>query len=112
MPRLTREQSQAATREKLLAAARVNFARDGYSATSIDRIADEAGFSKGAVYSNFRSKEDLFLAVLASPSQVDLPDLLAAIDSARGPAEIIDVLADWADGQARETGLALLILDH
>jgi AcrR family transcriptional regulator len=112
MPRLTREQSQAATREKLLEAARANFARHGYSATSIDRIADEAGFSKGAVYSNFRNKEDLFLAVMASPALVDMDSLLAAIARAPGPAEIIDVLAEWADSQAQENSWALLILDH
>ncbi|WP_019833590.1 TetR/AcrR family transcriptional regulator [Sphingomonas sp. PR090111-T3T-6A] len=112
MPRLTREQSRAATREKLLAAARANFARHGYDAASVDRIADEAGFSKGAVYSNFRSKEDLFLAVMASPTLVDLPALLTAMDTAPGPAEIIDTLSQWADEQARDNGWALLILDH
>ncbi len=39
------------------------FSADGYHATSLDAVADEAGFTKGAVYSNFASKEDLFFAV-------------------------------------------------
>jgi AcrR family transcriptional regulator len=52
------------SRERLLDAAVQVFARDGYSGTSIDRIAAEAGLSKGAVYWNFVSKEELFFALL------------------------------------------------
>lgn len=37
--------------------------RDGFHATSVDAVADEAGYTKGAVYSNFAGKEDLFFAV-------------------------------------------------
>jgi AcrR family transcriptional regulator len=48
----------------LLDAAERVFARRGYRGASLDEIAEEAGFSKGAVYSNFASKEDLFLALL------------------------------------------------
>jgi AcrR family transcriptional regulator len=112
MARLTREQSQAATREKLLAAARTIFARDGYGGASIDRIADEAGFSKGAVYSNFRGKEDLFLAVMENQSVADLPALLAAIEAASSPAAIVDCLANWADGRARDGDWSFLVLEH
>jgi len=112
MPRLTREQSQAVTREKLLDAARTVFARDGYGGASIERVADEAGFSKGAVYSNFQNKEDLFLAVLEAPTLVDLPELLSAIDAAADPVEVVDILADWADTQARSRDWAFLVLEH
>ena len=59
--RLTREESRAVTREKLLASAYEVMAREGYEGASIDRIAEEAGFSKGAFYSNFDSKEEIFL---------------------------------------------------
>jgi AcrR family transcriptional regulator len=52
------------SRERLLDAAAQVFARDGYSGASIDRIAAEAGLSKGAVYWNFASKEELFFALL------------------------------------------------
>jgi AcrR family transcriptional regulator len=62
--RYTREESQARTRAQLLRAADRLFLRDGYVATSLAAIAEEAGLTKGAVYSNFESKEDLFLAVL------------------------------------------------
>jgi len=62
--RLTREQSRANTRERLLAAARGVFARSGFHGASVEEIASEAGFSTGALYSNFDGKEDLFLALM------------------------------------------------
>lgn len=65
----TREETQARTRADLLRAANRLFLRDGYVATSLAAIAEEAGVTKGAVYSNFESKEDLFLALLAELPQ-------------------------------------------
>lgn len=61
---LSRRDRQLQTREALIFAARDVFAEDGYHGASLDRIAREAGFSKGAVYSNFDGKSDLFLAVM------------------------------------------------
>ncbi len=61
---LTPERRRALTREHLLDAAAIVFARDGYHGASLDDVAAAAGFTKGAVYSNFKSKEDLFLALL------------------------------------------------
>ena len=62
--RRTRGEKKAATREALLDAARRVFARQGYVATSVDEVAWEAGMTKGAVYSNFASKDELFAAVI------------------------------------------------
>jgi AcrR family transcriptional regulator len=70
--RLTREESKARTRSELLKAASRLFLRKGFVATSLSDIAEEAALTKGAVYSNFESKEDLFLALLqeiADPSE-------------------------------------------
>jgi AcrR family transcriptional regulator len=64
VPRLTRAAAQQRTRRALLRTARELFLRDGYFATSLERVADAAGYSKGAVYSNFASKDELCLAVL------------------------------------------------
>jgi AcrR family transcriptional regulator len=64
MEPLTPERRRAMTREHLIEAAAVVFARDGYSGASLDDVAATAGFTKGAVYSNFKSKEDLFLALI------------------------------------------------
>lgn len=62
--RLSRDEQRARTRAELLAAAATVFARNGYHATSVDMVAEAAGYTKGAVYSNFASKEDLFLALI------------------------------------------------
>jgi AcrR family transcriptional regulator len=60
---LTRADRQAQTREELVEAADRLFTTKGFHATAIDAVADAAGYTKGAVYSNFASKEDLFFAV-------------------------------------------------
>jgi AcrR family transcriptional regulator len=62
--RETRAEKQARTRAELLETAAKVFARRGYKGASIEEIAEEAGYSHGAVYSNFDGKADLFLAVL------------------------------------------------
>jgi AcrR family transcriptional regulator len=61
--RMTREESRARTRELVLDSASVIFRRDGFHQASIDEIAEEAGFSRGAVYSSFANKEEFFLAL-------------------------------------------------
>ena len=61
---LTPARRREMTRRHLLDAAAAVFARDGFHGASLDDVAATAGFTKGAVYSNFKSKEDLFLAVL------------------------------------------------
>jgi AcrR family transcriptional regulator len=60
---MTRAESKQHTRAAVLAAAHEVFARDGFHGATLERVAQEAGFTKGAVYSAFDSKADLFLAV-------------------------------------------------
>ena len=62
--RLTRAEQTERNRASVLAAALRVFLARGYHAASLDQIADEAGFSKGVVYSQFASKADLFLTLL------------------------------------------------
>src|SRR5262245_38746350 len=62
--RLSRLERKSQTRAELLRAARVVFLRRGFHGASVDEIAEEAGYTKGAVYSNFAGKDDLYLAVL------------------------------------------------
>ncbi|MEU8200306.1 helix-turn-helix domain-containing protein [Streptosporangium sp. NPDC049046] len=64
MVRLTRVQQQERTRRFVLTAAREEFTEHGYAAAKVDRIADRADLTRGAVYSNFPSKRALYLAVL------------------------------------------------
>jgi AcrR family transcriptional regulator len=62
--RLSRAERKEMTRELLLDAAIEVFAEKGYHGASLDDVADTAGFTKGAVYSNFTRKSDLFRALL------------------------------------------------
>jgi AcrR family transcriptional regulator len=64
--RLTRVEAKARTRELLLEAAAETFARKGFAGASVEEIAENAGFSIGALYSNFGGKEQLFLELLGS----------------------------------------------
>ncbi len=62
--RLSRQERKAQTRERLIDAAAQVFAQRGFEAASLDEVAAAAGYTKGAVYSNFASKTDLLIALL------------------------------------------------
>jgi AcrR family transcriptional regulator len=62
--RLTREESQAQTRAALIAVGRKHFLRYGLGGAVAEKIAEDAGYSRGALYSNFGGKEELFVAVI------------------------------------------------
>jgi AcrR family transcriptional regulator len=64
MERLTRAEKQAQTRQALLDAARDVFIERGFAGASVEQIAAAAGFTRGAFYSNFSSKEELFAELL------------------------------------------------
>jgi AcrR family transcriptional regulator len=62
--RLTRKEKQAETRQRLLDAAEQVFLRRGLQGSSVEEITAEAGFTRGAFYSNFKSKDELFVELL------------------------------------------------
>lgn len=62
--RLTREESRAQTRSTLISVGRKHFLRYGLGGAVAETIAEDAGYSRGALYSNFDGKEELFLAVI------------------------------------------------
>jgi AcrR family transcriptional regulator len=62
--RLTRKEQQAETRQRLLDAAERVFLRRGLQGSSVEEISAEAGFTRGAFYSNFKSKDELFVELL------------------------------------------------
>src|SRR6266487_6867134 len=87
--RLTREQSRQRTREALIASAMQVFARDGYAGASVDAIAEQAGYTVGALYSNFATKQELFLAVFEHHCVGELAALRALADQATSPQELL-----------------------
>ena len=82
------------TRRHLLDAARIVFAENGFHGTSIDEVAARAGFTKGAVYSNFKSKDDLFLAVLDDHLEQQMGAIHADLEGGRPPEEEIPRMRD------------------
>ena len=107
MARLTRAQSQARTRERLVATAREMFLTDGYHATSLDKVADTAGFSKGAVYSNFRNKDELCLAVLDDIHAGHIEEV-AAVVVGKSQEAAIAAFAEWAERMIGDEGWTVL----
>jgi AcrR family transcriptional regulator len=83
---------RAATRAAILETGRRLFGRDGFAATSMDRIAAEAGVAKGAVYHHFATKEAVFEAVFEAVSE----DL--ARDVAKASRGSVDALAAMVAG--------------
>jgi AcrR family transcriptional regulator len=84
----TRKERQAHTRARLMDSAAELAARRGIQGTSLDAVAERAGFTKGAVYANFRSKEELFLAMLDEHFQEHIEEVERAFaDSDESPPE-------------------------
>ena len=84
---LTPERRRQQTRDYLLRAAEQVFAARGFHGASLDEVAAVAGFTKGAVYSNFKNKDDLFLALLESRSALDMDALRVAVADSEAAGE-------------------------
>ncbi|MDX3797755.1 TetR/AcrR family transcriptional regulator [Streptomyces sp. AK04-3B] len=97
MARLTRAESQARTREHVLDTAHELFLRDGFTATSIERVAEAAGYSKGAVYSNFATKNELCLAVLDRIAMQQVAHIAVAMGDAPRIEDRLAGFARWAE---------------
>ena len=94
---LTPERRRQQTRDYLLAAAAQVFAERGFHGATLDEVAAVAGFTKGAVYSNFKNKDDLFIALLESRYQSGMASLRAHLETAETPHQASDFLGRIAD---------------
>jgi AcrR family transcriptional regulator len=83
--RLTRKEQQAQTRARLLEAAERVFLRRGLQASSVEEIAAEAGFSRGAFYSNFSSKDELFVELLHERVYSQYAEMAYETEAQSGP---------------------------
>jgi AcrR family transcriptional regulator len=110
--RMTRAQSRANTRERLLGAARRVFARSGFHGASVEEIASEAGFSTGALYSNFDGKEDLFLVLMEREIDEHAREISEAVRARTSVAERATGGArQWMTMIAREPEVLLLFME-
>jgi AcrR family transcriptional regulator len=99
---LTPDRRRELTRRHLLDAAAAEFARQGFHGASLDAVAAAAGFTKGAVYSNFSSKADLFLAVIDDRMASQTKTLnaeIATVDPSVQREHVQQTVADLALGE-------------
>ena len=110
---LTQERRRQLTRDHLLAAAAQVFAERGFHGATLDEVAQVAGFTKGAVYSNFKNKDDLFLALFKANYEREMAQLMATLGNSVIPA--VDRLSDFValiQGESqRAPNSALLYLE-
>jgi AcrR family transcriptional regulator len=109
--RVTRRDRAAANRAALLAAARKVFLAAGYHGASVDAVAGEAGFTIGAVYSQFGGKAELFLALLEQRIEERIGQIRSVVDGSGVAAELTAVARQWAGVLRTDLDWTLLVIE-
>jgi AcrR family transcriptional regulator len=109
--RVTRRDRAAANRAALLAAARRVFLAAGYHGASVDAVAGEAGFTIGAVYSQFGGKAELFLALLEQRIEERIGRIRSVVDGSGVAAELTAVARQWAGVLRTDLDWTLLVIE-
>jgi len=108
----SRQQARTnATRRKLLLAAEQIFARDGFEAARLEDIAGLAGYTRGAFYANFQSKEDIFFALLERWVGQRISEVDALLVQRESPAKLLRALREHYAQITQDRRLALLSLE-
>jgi AcrR family transcriptional regulator len=107
----TRAERQARTREELIEAAERLFTGEGFHATSVADVAAEAGYTTGAVYSNFASKEDLFLAVYERRAEAAVRHAERTFAELEPAAALESLAMDTAARRGRDDGWLAVFLE-
>jgi AcrR family transcriptional regulator len=108
----SRQQARTdATRRKLLVAAERIFARDGFEAARLEDIASLAGYTRGAFYANFQSKEDIFFALLERWVGRRIFEVDALLAQRESPARLLRALREHYAQIMQDRRLALLSLE-
>jgi AcrR family transcriptional regulator len=108
--RLSRGQSRAETRRRLIDAAAEVFAERGFHGASVEEIAERAGYTRGAFYSNFSGKDDAFLSVYDERMDVQIQEIGDLMRASSDPADFLTTLR----GRRRDapTTFAWMLLEH
>ena len=112
-PRTRSRQTErtAATRRKLLTAAKRIFAQDGFEAARLEDIAAGAGYTRGAFYANFESKEDIFFVLLEEWVRERIESGTAALRQHKNPLDKLAALRKHYAGVAKDRRLVLISLE-
>jgi AcrR family transcriptional regulator len=100
-----------ATKRKLLKSARRVFARDGFEASRIDDIASDAGFTRGAFYAHFETKEELFLALLEDEAARRVKELRELLLNETGDAARLEAIRRFYAEQVSNESWCILLLE-
>jgi AcrR family transcriptional regulator len=92
--RLTRTEARAQTRQRIVDAAMRVFAMEGYAGASVNAIAEQAGYTIGALYSNFGTKDEVFLAAFEQHCGAELASLEELIASTHGVEELMGAITE------------------
>jgi AcrR family transcriptional regulator len=112
MEKLSRQQLRTReTQSRLLNAAEDIFVRDGYEAAQLDEIAARADRSKGAVYTHFKSKEDLFLALFEHRTRTYIQRLVASLQQCSSRKRMMQAFRDFYVGLLRDRTWPILTLE-
>jgi AcrR family transcriptional regulator len=109
--RVSRSEQTEQNRERLLAAARRIFVAKGFDAATLDQIAEEAGLSKGAVYSQFESKADVFLTLLERRISERAERQRKLAEALRGLEDLDQLFAAVARISSAEPAWTLLVIE-
>jgi len=109
--RLSQQERTEQTRSRLLKAAERIFARDGFEAAKLEEICARAGYTRGAFYANFQSKEDLFIAMLQEEALKQLAGVRLALDPARGSKAKLRALRKYTVELPRDHTWAVLFTE-
>jgi AcrR family transcriptional regulator len=111
-PVVSRQRARTeATRKKLLAAAEKTFVRDGFEAARLEDIASLAGYTRGAFYANFKSKEDIFFALLEQWVARRIAEVAELLAREETPAKRLRALREHYVQLAKDRRLVLLSLE-
>src|ERR1035441_2636854 len=99
------------TRARLIQSAEKIFARDGFEAAKLGEIAADAGYTRGAFYANFDSKEDLFLALLEKEISTRIAALEKEIDKVREPEAKLRTMREFFLTKTLDRRWSLLALE-
>jgi AcrR family transcriptional regulator len=111
LPLNKHQQKTQSTKRKLHRAALRIFARHGFEAASIEDIAAEAGYTRGAFYAHFQSKEDLFFAMLEDESHLHMERLERALKRAMNDQETLNVLREYYVSRIADIDWSILTLE-
>ena len=110
-PTSRRQERAESTRARLIQAAEKIFARDGFEAAKLEEIAAEAGYTRGAFYANFDSKEDLFLALLEREISHRIANAERLIDKFHHPQAKLQAFREFFLTMGQDRRWSLLALE-